>query len=149
MKYIIGIGTYAGGDDSIGLKIIEYMDKNYPRRDFKLIDMSDNGLNIFAYLNQDTSSILLVDCVKMGKQPGEHMFFTLDQVESSKELANISTHEGDMIKIFNLAKQLDYKIPPVKFLGIEPLEINTTMELSPLLASKIPQYVNLILEETS
>jgi hydrogenase maturation protease len=95
MKYIIGIGTYAGGDDSIGLKIIEYMDKNYPRRDFKLIDMSDNGLNIFAYLNQDTSSILLVDCVKMGKQPGEHM------------------------------------------------------ELSPLLASKIPQYVNLILEETS
>ena len=147
MKYVIGIGTYAGGDDSIGLKIIEYMDKNYPRRDFELIDMSDNGLNIFAYFNPDTSMILFVDCVKMGKNPGEHLFFTLDQVESSKELANISTHEGDMIKIFGLARELDYKIPPVKFLGIEPLEINTSMELSPLLASKIPEYVELVLQE--
>ena len=67
MKYVIGIGNYSMGDDCVGLKIVEYIDEKMGERDFEVSDMSDNGLNLVAYLTEETERILFVDCVKMGK----------------------------------------------------------------------------------
>jgi hydrogenase maturation protease len=148
MKYLIGIGNYSMGDDGVGLKIVEYIEENISERDFDIIDMSDNGLNIVAYLNEDTEKILFVDCVMMGKSPGETAFFTPDQVKTDKELANISTHEGDMIKILDMVKGLDYHIPPIKFLGIEPKTMEGgEMELSDLISKNLPSYVEMAIKE--
>ncbi|MBU1240869.1 hydrogenase maturation protease [Myxococcota bacterium] len=146
MKYIIGIGNYSMGDDSVGLKIIEYIDENIPDRDFEVIDMSDNGLNLVAYLTPETERILFVDCVKMGKNPGETMVFSPDQVISDKALANISTHEGDMIKIIQLLEGLDYTMPPMRFFGIEPKSCESGLgELSDVLSQQLTRYVESII----
>lgn len=143
MKYIIGIGNYSMGDDGVGLRLVEYIDAHMPTRDFEVIDMSDNGLNLVAYLNEATERILFVDCVHMGKEPGETLVFSPDQVTTDKALANISTHEGDMIKIILMVQGLGYHLPPMRFLGIEPVSCEPTDlgKLSPLLEERLPSYV--------
>jgi len=145
VKYIIGIGNYSMGDDSVGLQIVEYIDEHLPEREFEVIDMSDNGLNLVAYLNEETERILFVDCVKMGKAPGETLVFSPDEVRTDKALANISTHEGDMIKIIQMLQGLGYVLPPMRFFGIEPESCEAGLgELSGTLQARLPEYVHAV-----
>lgn len=148
MKYIIGIGNYSMGDDCVGLRLVEWIDENMGERDFEAIDMSDNGLNLVAYLTEETERILFVDCVLMDKEPGETMVFSPEQVISDKALSNVSTHEGDMIKIIQLVQGLGYPMPPMRFLGIQPVSCEPELgKLSPLLEENLPRYVELAVAE--
>jgi len=147
MRYIIGLGNYSAGDDAVGLKIVEYIDENMPERDFEVIDMSDNGLNIVAYLKEDVEKILFVDCVKMGKNPGEYLFFSREDVTSEKELANISTHEGDMLKILDMTEELGYRFPPIMFMGIEGAVMGCDINgLSFVISGKLSEYVDIAIK---
>jgi hydrogenase maturation protease len=147
MKYIIGIGNYSMYDDSVGLRIVEYIDANIPERDFEVIDMSDNGLNLFVYLTPETEKIVFVDCISAGGKPGDVITFTPDEVNTKKELAGISTHEGDMLKILALANDMGYVIPPIKFVGIEPESVKLEMSISKTLNDRIPEYTQIAIDE--
>jgi len=143
MRYLIGIGNYWMHDDSIGLRIIEYIAENDLLKEFdqvEAIDLSANVLNLFSYLNETTQKILIVDSAKMGKSPGEYVFFSPDDVVTEKKLQNFSTHEGDILKVLQLAKDTHYKIPEIEFMGIEPEVIKSDNGLSEILKVKIYDY---------
>jgi hydrogenase maturation protease len=145
VKYIIGIGNYSMFDDSIGIRIIEKIIAENLDRGFQAIDLSGNLLNILTYLNEETEQIILVDSGEFGLQPGDIRWFTPDLVTSVKELANISSHEGDIIKVLELARQTDYVIPKIQIMGIQPEEIREEFGLSDTLAGKMDDYVQQLL----
>ncbi|MBF0362255.1 MAG: hydrogenase maturation protease [Oligoflexia bacterium] len=161
MKYIIGIGNYSMFDDSIGIKVIEHIEENNlipagSEDSIRAIDLSGNLLNLFNYLNHSTEKIVIVDTAKIESSshaasvtvsvPGEFIIFSPSQVESTKNLANISTHEGDLIKVLALAKETDYYIPEISIIGIFPKEIKNDFGLSPELSSKLPVYAKQALD---
>lgn len=141
MKYIMGVGNYSMFDDSIGIKIIEeIVDKNLDKG-FEAIDLSGNLLNIFTYLNKDTEKMIIVDSGEFNLMPGEICWFTPDLVVSTKELPNISSHEGDIIKVLKLAEQTDYPIPEILIMGIQPEVIKDEFGLSKILEDKMGEYI--------
>jgi hydrogenase maturation protease len=143
MRYIIGIGNYWMYDDSIGLHIIEHIAENDLLKNFdqvEAIDLSANVLNLFSYLSETTEKIIIVDTARVGKAPGEYVFFSPDDVVTQKKLQNFSTHEGDILKVLELAKGTHYKIPEIEFMGIEPELIKPDCGLSETLKSKIHDY---------
>ena len=141
MKYIIGVGNYSMFDDSIGIKIVEHISENNLEDGFVAVDLSGNALNIFSYLCESTKKILLIDTVKEGIPPGEYRFFTPDRVTSEKELSQITSHEGDMIKVLELARQTGYHIPEIVIMGIGPAQIKMEYGLSPILKEKFNEFV--------
>lgn len=160
MKYLIGVGNYSMYDDSIGLRLVEYISEKEldQQHGFEAIELGGNLLNVLSYFTPEVEEILLVDTIKDTKMsghqssyqssyPGEYIFFTPKEVESTKDLANISTHEGDIIKVLALARETGYKIPPIKVMGIFPLEIKNDMGLSPLLSAHLPHYANRAISE--
>ncbi|MBF0207834.1 MAG: hydrogenase maturation protease [Oligoflexia bacterium] len=145
MNHIIGIGNYSMYDDSIGIRVIEHIHQinqgswEFPR--FAAIEIGGNLLNLLSYFHPEVESILFVDSAKMQQAPGSYRIFELNEVEnSSKEFSNISTHEGDLLKIIALARKTDYHIPPIKIMGIEPMEMRNEIGLSPLLAAHLLHY---------
>ncbi len=140
MKYLFGVGNYSMFDDSIGIKVVEYISEQGLDKNFQAIDLSGNAINLLAYFNEETESIVIVDSANLGLNPGEYKIFAPSQVESVKELAGISTHEGDIVKIITLAKETGYTIPPIKFLGIEPLLIQNEFGLSKKLEDNLNVY---------
>lgn len=140
MKVLVGVGSYSGFDDSIGLRVVEHIAEKGLDTDFRAVDLSANSLNLFAYLDPSTEGLLIVDSARMGKRPGEYLFFEPGQVESRKTLAGFSTHEGDLLKVLELARQTGYPIPPILFLGIEPECLKNEMGVSPALEARIPEY---------
>lgn len=142
MRYLIGIGTYLGLDDSIGLRIAETIAEEGLDRGFTAIDLGGNLLDLVHYLGEGTEEVLVVDCARMGLEPGAFAFFTPDDVATRKDLAGISTHEGDLLKVLELAASLGTPLPSVTVMGIEPAEVREETGLSPALEARFREYVD-------
>ncbi|MBT3234420.1 MAG: hydrogenase maturation protease [Bdellovibrionales bacterium] len=140
-RYLIGIGNYSMLDDSIGIRVIEAVVERELDQGFRALDLSGNLLNLLTYFRADVDQIVVVDSTQMGSAPGTYRFFTPDLVRSEKELGNFSTHEGDMLKVVELARQMNYPIPKLSILGIEPKEICDQFGLSLELKQKMDEYV--------
>ncbi|MBF0315548.1 MAG: hydrogenase maturation protease [Oligoflexia bacterium] len=143
MKYLIGIGNYSMYDDSVGLRLIEHIHTHHLENDskFRAIEIGGNLLNLLTYFNEETDAILFVDAGRIeGLSPGEYLLFTPNEVDTTKELKNISTHEGDLMKVIELARTTGYKIPEIRVMGIAPLEVKNGIGLSPLLTAHLHHY---------
>jgi hydrogenase maturation protease len=116
MRYLIGVGNYCARDDSVGLRVVEHIADKGLEQGFRAIDLSGNVLNLLNYLEAGTEHILIVDSARMGRSPGDFEFFKPEEVESQKQLAGLSTHESDVLKILEFARELKYYIPPITFI---------------------------------
>jgi hydrogenase maturation protease len=140
LRYLIGVGTYAAFDDSIGLRLVEHIVERGLEQGFRAIDLSGNTLNLLDYLEPGTEHILVVDSAKMGKRPGEYEFFKPEVVATQKELTGLTTHEGDLLKVLEFARQMRYHIPSITLMGIEPETIKNEMGLSATLQARMSEY---------
>ena len=77
----------------------------------------------------------------MGLEPGDFAFFTPDQVASVKGSAGFSTHEGDLLKVLELAGAMGEPLPPISIMGIEPAELADVPGLSDTLEARFGEYV--------
>jgi hydrogenase maturation protease len=146
LRYLIGLGNYTAGDDAVGVRVIEHVVANGLDRGFTAVDLSTDALSLIAYLNPDTEAVLVVDATRLGVEPGEYRFFSPDEVETKKELAGLSTHEGDALKVVELARGAGYAIPPLAIMGIEPRDMVSGIELSDRLAERVPAYAAAAIE---
>lgn len=149
MKYIIGTGNWTMTDDSIGLRLIEFMDQKYPERDFELVDLSISAFNLMTYLTEETEKIVIIDCIRNEKNPGDLTFFNFKEVDSVKDLSNFTTHEDDVIKIISMAQTMNYHIPTIVFMGITPEKVEYGLTVSPALEAKLDEYASAALNELS
>jgi hydrogenase maturation protease len=141
MRYLIGIGTYLGLDDSIGLRIAESIGEDGLAHDFQAIDLGGNLLDLLHYFVPETEAVLIIDTARMGAEPGEYRFFRPEQVTSRKQLAGFSTHEDDLMKVLEFADSLALSLPPITIMGIEPARIAPEEGLSASLAARFDEYV--------
>jgi len=127
-------------DDSIGLRLIEHVAEHGLEQGFRAVDLSGNTVNLCDYLEPATEHILIVDSARMGRRPGDFEFFKPEDVETRKQLAGLSTHEGDLLKILEFAREMKRHIPPITLMGIEPETIKPEMGLSEALSKRLAEY---------
>ena len=147
MDYLIGMGNYAMGDDGIGLRIVEHIAENLEAPGFECIEVGNNGMQLLTYFEEQTGSILIVDAVKFGGKPGEYTLFSPDEVQTNKVVGNVSTHEGDILKLIAMARDLGLHIPRLRILAVEPGRMDPDTELSPALQANFEKYIKAVLHE--
>jgi hydrogenase maturation protease len=149
-RVIFGFGNYLKGDDAIGLEVVHYInDKMDIDKRLKAVDIGNDGMLMLTYFEDDLDKVLIIDCAMVGLEPGNYRIFTPDEVKSKKKLANVSTHESDIIKIIELGKSIGYKIPSIKLLGIQPVSMKDNTNLSDLLKSKLHHYAEIAIQEVT
>jgi len=141
LRYLIGIGNCTASDDGVGVRVVEHIVATHREQGFRAIDLGANSLNLVDYLDADTEAILVVDAAKIGGLPGEYALFSPSAAESQKPLTGISTHEGDLLRVIELARTAGYVIPRVEIMGIEPASLEYGLELSPALRARLDDYV--------
>ena len=146
MRYLVGVGNYMAGDDAVGPRVVEHVVVNGLDRDFEAVDLSTDALRLVAYLNAETEAVLVVDAAQLGLPPGDYRFFSPDEVETQKELSGLTTHEGDVLKVLELARDAGYPIPPFAIMGIEPCDMESGIELSECLGERVPAYAAAAIE---
>jgi hydrogenase 3 maturation protease len=143
---IIGVGNPLRGDDGVGMKILEYLDK---------MDLNDVML-----LNTETvpeaftgkvseykpTHVLLVDAANFRSKPGDAMLISSAQIGGTA----LSTHSLPLtIFISYIEKTLNVK---VKLLGIQPKRVEFYSEMTQELeeaSKKISEILGKILKQNS
>jgi hydrogenase maturation protease len=139
-RYLLGFGNYSAGDDGIGLHIIEYIIEHHLDQGFQAVGIGNDGMQLLTYFTPETERIVMVDAAYIDKQPGEYLIIDPSQVETQKIVSKITTHEGDVLKLIELGKQLGYPIPAIRIVAIQPESVVMGMELSHMLSTKLATY---------
>ncbi len=140
-RYLIGVGNETMTDDGIGPRVVQLAAGQARALGFESVVIGHDALGVVAYFDEATERIVFVDCVRMGATPGDWARFSPDDVESRKTLDRMTTHEGDLLRIVELGRQLGCPIPAITILGIEPERIEPGLDLSRELAARLPEYV--------
>lgn len=148
-RYLIGIGNETMTDDGVGPRVAEAVSDRACELGFETVIVGHDAVGILAYFDEGTDDILFIDCVRMGKTPGDWACFSPGDVESRKRLDRLTTHEGDLLRIVDMARQLGCPIPPITILGIEPERIEPGLELSDALQSRFDEYAAAAREQMS
>jgi hydrogenase maturation protease len=141
VRYLVGFGNYTSRDDSIGVRIVEHISERGLEQGFRALDLATNSLSLVSYLEPHTEAILIIDSARMNEAPGTVRFFAPSEVDTRKTQSGFSTHEGDVLKVLELAARLNYLIPRILIMGIEPASIEGGIGLSKALEDRFQEYV--------
>jgi hydrogenase maturation protease len=135
------------GDEGVGLRVVGQLAADpSARRRADCIDAGPAGMKLL-HLMDGRRRAILVDCALMGEPPGTWRRFVPADVRSVKRLAGFSLHEGDLLSILELARSLGTGPAEVVIVGIEPLDVEPRLSLSPLLEQRMAEYVQAVRRE--
>jgi hydrogenase maturation protease len=148
---VIGLGNPLMTDEGIGVLLVQKLTQKIEQsaassQDVEFHDGGTGGMNLL-YKIENREKVILIDCAKMGEKPGTLRRFTPDQVRTIKQLGHFSLHEIDILKLLDLAAQLDSAPKQVVIFGIEPASLDLGNNLSPTLQSQFDNYLNTIFAE--
>jgi len=138
-------------DEGIGVVLIEELAKlaaagKLPSENIEYYDGGCGGMYLLHSI-AERQKVILIDCCLMGAEPGTIRRFTPDDVKSVKQMAHLSLHEVDILKVIELAKQIGQCPEEIIIFGIEPVKIAPQMRLNDAIAAKIPDYIAAITKE--
>jgi hydrogenase maturation protease len=146
-RYLIGAGNPAMGDDAIGLRVVEEIASRGFDRGFEAVAAAGDGSRLLDYFATDTERIVIVDALVRGAAPGEFLVFNAGDAATRKDLAGLSTHEGDVLSVIEFARRLGLPVPPIRIVGIEPERLDPGQPLSAVLSARLGEYVAACLAE--
>lgn len=141
MKAIIGIGNPLKRDDGIGIHLIEKLRKEDISEDIDILDCGTGGMKLVHDL-KDLDSVLIVDSVMFGGEPGESVFFTPEEIKSLK--VQTGTHDSDLFEILSISESMGEAPDKVIIMGIQPKQITFGEEISEPLKKKVQEYMEKI-----
>ena len=132
-------------DEGIGVVLVEELTKlaaagKLPSEDIEYYDGGCGGMYLLHTIAERKKAIL-IDCCLMGTEPGTLRRFTPDDVNSVKQMAHLSLHEVDILKVIELAKEINACPDEIVIFGIEPVAITQQLNLNDEVAAKIPHYL--------
>ena len=151
---VIGVGNPYRGDDGIGIYLVQKIkqDKSFARDVVEYLDGGIGGMNLF-HMMSSYKRVLLVDAVNCKKQPGDHVFFSSDEIASSNKMSSlVSTHGSDLFQVIKQVKEFNEHPPDIFVFGVQPDDVSLRQGFSEcieknlsVLESKLKQRIeNLI-----
>jgi hydrogenase maturation protease len=143
---VIGVGNLLLKDEGIGVHITRALQQIDIPHGIKIIDGGTSP--DLPYYLKDVDKLIIIDAVKAGDKPGTVYRFHPHDVNIESERV-ISVHELSLEQSLKIMSLMGSEPKEVVIIGIEPKEIDWGIELSAELQQKIPEIVNIVLNEIS
>ena len=145
MLKVIGIGNALRGDDAVGPIIIEKLLASDNGSSTVLIDAGSDAFTVLEHL-MGTDPLLIIDCAKMGKSPGEIKMFDVTEASITETSKVVSLHGLGFADVYRMAREMG-EVAQCKIIGVEPKSIEFDTNLSDEIKKSIPKILNLVNEE--
>jgi hydrogenase maturation protease len=150
---ILGCGSLLMGNDGVGLKVIEALQKT-ELGSLESLDIADAGVCGLDLLNffDGARKVIIVDAVLADSPLGSvHRLDGKDLIESTEEPLNlVSVHDLTITDVLRIGVQVQ-PLPEIVVIGIEIGIVVTevTLEISPEVLKGLDEAVRLIKDEVS
>ena len=138
---VLGVGNLLLTDDGAGVHAVQDLsaEQEWNPAEVDFLDGATFTQDIF-FVFQEYERVLVLDCVKGGREPGTIYRFTEDNLRENYE-QRLSLHDIDLLDSLRMAELLGNK-PQILVLGIEPLTISDwSMELSEPVKANYPKFL--------
>lgn len=143
---VLGLGNALMSDDSIGVRAIERLQREYRFPDeVKLVDGGTLGLDLLPFI-EEAERLLVIDALEMRAEPGS--VFRLEGDEVPRAFAGkLSVHQMGLQDLLAVADLQGYTPCDLVFWGIQPASIEMTMDLSPAVAAAMDRLIDSVVGE--
>ncbi|MGD0626511.1 MAG: HyaD/HybD family hydrogenase maturation endopeptidase [Thermodesulfobacteriota bacterium] len=142
---ILGVGNLLLSDEGVGVHVAnQLMEMDLPA-EVSVVEGGTDGFGLIDIITE-ADRLIVVDAVKGGGAPGSIYHFDIDEVRDCPSGFKTSVHQIGILEVMNLSGLMGKK-PYTTVIGVEPKSLDMGMELSPEIKDKIPQMIQLILDE--
>lgn len=143
---VLGVGNTLMSDEGIGVHVVRrLLDKYQLPPDIQVLDGGTLGLDLIYYL-EGVENLLMVDAVQTGKEDGTVIRLQDEQVPAFMSM-KVSPHQVGVPDMLAAAKLMDVYPKHLVLWGIQPEIITLSLDLSPLVASKVDFLVDSLVNE--
>jgi hydrogenase maturation protease len=139
---ILGIGNELLGDEGVGVHAARRLGREKLPKQVKVVEVGTAILDALHELEQ-ADRIIVLDAMKSGGSPGTVYKIPFEQCSGAECIA--SMHGFDIFRVMALAGR--NTPPPVTVFGVEPGEIDWSMELSPAVANSLSYLLDAVISE--
>ena len=144
---IFGAGNLLLSDEGFGVHFINYLQANYIfPEDVELYDGGTLGIMV-THMLEDADRVYLVDVIEAKGEPGDVYRYEKDDFMLGKLPIKMSPHQIGIQEVLTLSDMRDRCPERVSLFGVIPSSYDAGVELSPLLAGKLPGLAELIVGE--
>ncbi len=141
---IVGFGNKFMGDDGVGIRVIEELQKLSSLKNIELIDGGTSGVDLIPIL-QNSHAVILIDAVNGGQEVGELITIRPDDLKEciSHKINSYSLHDFDLNQVLDLVRALGLS-EKLTILGVKPKKIDYCDGLSPEIEKRIPEIISAV-----
>ncbi|MHB8120821.1 MAG: HyaD/HybD family hydrogenase maturation endopeptidase [Desulfuromonadaceae bacterium] len=144
---VFGAGNLLCSDEGFGVHFIQYLEKHYLfEDDVELYDGGTLGIMV-THLLEDADRVFLIDVVDTAGEPGEVFRYEKEQILLGRLPIKMSPHQIGIQEVLTLSDLRGKTPDQVSLFGIIPASYEAGVELSPLLAEKLPGLAELVVGE--
>jgi len=143
---ILGVGNPLCGDDGLGIAAVQILKERELPSDVFVEAAHTPGWELPNWLD-GWSSVVIIDAVRMGKQPGEWHRFSPEEVRMLIEDEILSLHQPGLAAGLELAEALNILPEKLTLYGVEPANTDMDEGLSPEVTQILPNLINHIMDD--
>ncbi len=141
---VLGIGNILMQDEGFGVRVVEQLLRQYSfPSNVQVLDGGTLGMELLRFLI-GTDKLILVDAVSGNLPPGSIYQFHNDEVKAYfKE--KVSMHELGIQDVLAVMDVLEKPVSEIMILGVQPLTIDTSLEMTPIVGKAVDVIVKQVL----
>ena len=132
-------------DEGVGVHLVQRLADKVNCANLNIVDGGTDP-DIVSLVDDKIDKLIIVDAARAGDKPGSIYRFDIDDLDMGSS-DYISLHEIGIIESLRMMALLNRQPKSVAIIGIEPKTIDLGLELSPEVDEKMPQIIELVLEE--
>ena len=143
---VLGLGNPLRGDDGVGPRLVKELTRRGLPEGVTALDAGTGGLDLLRVL-EGWEWAVIVDAVDVGREPGQFVRFTPDQVRLAQPTDHFSFHCAGLSEVLALADALGRVLPEMVIFGVQLADVGWREGLSPAVEATLPALVDAVLIE--
>lgn len=144
---VFGAGNLLLTDEGFGVHFIQYLQEHYSfPPEVELYDGGTLGIMV-THMLEDADQVYLVDVIEASGEPGQIYRYEKEDFMLGKLPVKMSPHQIGIQEVLTLSDLRGRCPEKVSLFGAIPASYEAGVELSPLLASKLPELAALVVSE--
>ena len=138
---VLGVGNPLMGDDGLGIAVVAHVQSAWgDAPELMIVDGGTWGMNLLPIIEQ-ARRVLIIDAIDRGARPGT--IVTLERDEIPRYFGRtLSPHQLDLREVLALADLRGTLPEETVAVGIQPEQIELSLELSPVVAAAVPALLD-------
>jgi hydrogenase maturation protease len=143
---VLGVGNLIMADEGVGVRVVEALERDYTLPPGVVaIDAGTSSMELLHDLSH-LDFLLVVDAINADKPPGTLVKLAGDEVPVFFR-RNLSPHGIGLSDVLAALEFMDAAPQEVVIIGVQPVLIELSTELTPEIAARVPELVALVVAE--